>query len=203
MDGDRQAEIVRAALDLLDENGLEAVSLRAVAMRIGVRMNTVSWHIKTKARLRDLMADAIIAQIPLDDLPAHGDRAVRELLRRYRRALLAHRDGGRVVAGTFVAEPATLRYADRLIATLLDSGLDEQTTGWTAWTLIYFTLGLVQEEQGAPGGLAEQVASAMDVRAHPALVRVLPHLTDGAFDDRFDYGVGLVLTAAAARSAHT
>jgi TetR/AcrR family tetracycline transcriptional repressor len=196
MGGDRRAEIVRVALDLLDENGLDAVSLRAVAARLGVRLNTVSWHIKTKARLRDLMADAIISTIALDALPASWSDAVRELLRRYRRALLEHRDGGQVVAGTFAAEPATLRYAEQLMAALLAGNLDERAAGWTAWTLIYFTLGLVQEEQGAPGALADQVAPAIDVMAHPALVRTLPHLVDGAFDGRFEYGLDLVLSSA-------
>ncbi len=194
---DRRAEIVRAALELLDEKGLEAVSLRAVADRLGVRMNTVSWHVKTKAGLRDLMADAILAEIRLDDLPSPEEEAVRALLRRYRGAMLAHRDGGRVVAGTFTAEPATLRYADRLVGALLEGGLDERAAGWTAWTLIYFALGLVQEEQGAEreqGSLSDRLASALDVRAHPALVRVFPHLTEGSFDERFEYGMDRVLS---------
>lgn len=206
MNEDRRTEIVRAALELLDENGLESVSLRAVADRLGVRMNTVSWHIKAKARLRTLMADAILAEVSLDGLPAEWSEAVRELLRRYRSAMLSHRDGGQVVAGTFAAEPATLRCADRLVATLLDGGFDERAAGWITWTLIYFALGLVQEEQGAQGEqgtLSDQLASAVDVRDHPALVRVLPHLAEGTFDDRFEYGLDLVLTAAIARSARS
>lgn len=198
MSAERRAEIIRLALELLDEQGLDAVSLRAVARRLGVRLNTVAWYLKTKARLHDLMADAIIAEIPLDALPASWDDATRELLRRYRRALLGHRDGGRVVSGTFAAEPATLRYADGLTSTLLAGGLNDQAVSWTASTLVYFTQGLVQEEQTTPAGLADQINPTIDARTHPALLRTLPHLTDLTFDNRFEYGLNLILTPSSA-----
>jgi TetR/AcrR family tetracycline transcriptional repressor len=180
---------------LLDEGGFEAVSLRAVAAGMGVRLNTVTWHIKTKSRLLDLLADAIIGEISLADLPDGPGDAARELLRRYRRALLAHQDGGLVVAGTFAAEPATLRYAEKLLAALLRSGLDNRAAGWTAWTLIYFALGLAQEEQKAPRLLTDQVAPALDAGTYPALSLTMPFLADGAFDDRFEYGLNLILSA--------
>lgn len=187
-------------MELLDESGMDAVSLRAVAGRLGVRLNTVSWHVKTKARLVELMADAIISEISLDELPTAWLDQVRELLGRYRAVLLAHRDGARVVAGTFAAEPATLGYAERLMASLLEGGLDEQAAGWTGWTLIYFTLGLVQEEQGSPGAVAGQVSSALDPTRHPALLRTIPHLADDLFADRFHYGMNLILDEAASRT---
>lgn len=192
----RRVEIVRAALELLDESGLEAVSLRAVAGRIGVRLNTVSWHVKTKQRLLELMADAIVAEIPLTDLPVGWDERVRTLIGRFRLALLHHRDGARVVAGTYAAEPATLAVAEALVGALLDAGLDERAAGWTCWTLIYLTLGLTQEEQAAPGGVAERLEVALDVQRHPALARTLPYLADGEFAERFAFGVDLVLARA-------
>ncbi|GAA0239177.1 TetR/AcrR family transcriptional regulator C-terminal domain-containing protein [Cryptosporangium japonicum] len=187
---DRRAEIVRAALDLLDESGLDAVTLRAVAARIGVRLNTVSWHVKTKAGLRDLLADAVVGEIRLDRLPSAGGERARELLRRYRRTLLAHRDGGRVVAGTFPAEPGTFAFGEALAAAILDAGFDERAAGWTCWTLIYFTLGLVQEEQQSPD---EHLAVKLDVGGHPALTRIRPYLAANDFDERFEFGLERIL----------
>lgn len=198
--GGRLAEIVRAALELLDESGLEAVSLRAVAGRLGVRLNTVSWHVKTKSRLLELMAEAIVAEIPLGDLPSAWDERVRVLLGRYRLALLAHRDGGRVVAGTYGADPAVLAYAEALVGALFEGGLDERAAGWTSWTLIYFTLGLVQEEQAVPRAVAGQLEDALDPHRHAALARILPYLTDGEFAERFAFGVDLVLAQARANN---
>ncbi|MFF3484356.1 TetR/AcrR family transcriptional regulator C-terminal domain-containing protein [Streptomyces sp. NPDC002701] len=186
--------VIRAALELLDEKGLDALSTRAVAGRLDVRMNTVLWHVKTKARMLELMADAVVGEASLDDLPAPWDERVRELARRYRRALLAHRDGATLVVGTHAAEPHTLRFADTLVAALLDSGLDERESAWTAWTIIYLALGLTQEEQAAahqsPNG---RLANAVSKTAHPALHRTLGHLDAESFGERFEFGLSAIL----------
>lgn len=186
--------MIRTALELLDEKGLDALSTRAVADRLGVRMNTVLWHVKTKARMLELMADAVIGEAPLDGLPASGDERVRELARRYRRALLAHRDGATLVVGTYAAEPQTLRFADALVGALLDGGLDEREAAWTTWTIIYFTLGLTQEEQAAAHqSLNDRLADAVSATAYPALHRVLGHLDVESFGERFEFGLSAIL----------
>ena len=156
-------------------------------------MNTVLWHAKTKARLRELMADAIVAGAGSADLPdAPADR-VRELVHRYRRALLAHRDGAAVVAGTYAAEPATLGFADSLVDALLRQGHDDREAVWLCWTLVYFTLGLAQEEQAFPEPGDHRLVDAVMAGPYPALARALPRLGDGTFDERFSFGLDLIL----------
>ncbi|MFC3997278.1 TetR/AcrR family transcriptional regulator C-terminal domain-containing protein [Nocardiopsis sediminis] len=187
--------VIRAAVELLDEKGLDALSTRAVADRLGVRMNTVLWHVKTKARMLELMADAVIGEIPLDHLPTPPDERACELARRYRRALLAHRDGAALVVGTYAAEPHTLRLADTLVAALVDSGRNEREAAWTAWTVVYFTLGLTQEEQAAAQHphLGDRLANAVSTTDHPALHLALGHLVADSFDERFEYGLSSIL----------
>lgn len=186
--------VIRAAMELLDEKGLDALSTRAVADRLGVRMNTVLWHVKTKAWMLELMADAVLGEIPLDDLPEPWDERVRELARRYRAALLAHRDGATLVVGTNAAEPHTLRFANALVGALLDGALGEREAAWTAWTLIYFTLGLAQEEQAAAvQPLEGRLAAAVSAASHPALHRVLAHLGPDSFGERFEFGLTALL----------
>ncbi|MFB6935356.1 TetR/AcrR family transcriptional regulator C-terminal domain-containing protein [Streptomyces chartreusis] len=188
------ATVIRAALELLDDKGLDALSTRAVADRLGVRMNTVLWHVKTKARMLELMADAVVGEIPLDDLPDSPALRAPEVIRRYRRALLAHRDGAALVVGTYAAEPHTLHLAETLVAALLDDGLNEREAAWTAWTLIYFTLGLTQEEQAAEQqSLDDRLATAISGETHPALHRTLGHLTSESFDERFEFGLNSIL----------
>ena len=189
----RRDEIVREALTLLNESGLEAVTLREVARRLEVRLNTISWHVKTKARLRELMADAIVGEVELDDLPTDPRARLMVLARRYRDALLSHRDGGLVVAGTSVSEPGTLDYAEAVIGALLAAGLSDKEAGWTCWTLTYFILGLVQEEQGSTGPDAQALGQALSSERHPSTLQVLPHLVDGDFASRFEFGLRLVL----------
>ncbi|MFD9368491.1 TetR/AcrR family transcriptional regulator C-terminal domain-containing protein [Streptomyces sp. NPDC060020] len=186
--------VIRAALELLDEKGLEALSTRAVAERLGVRMNTVLWHVKTKARMLELMADAVVGEVPLDGLPEEPDRRAGELVRRYRRALLAHRDGAALVVGTYAAEPHTLGLAEAIVGALLEDGRSEREAAWTTWAAVYFTLGLTQEEQAAARQpLGNRLAEAVSEASHPALHRTFDHLAADSFDDRFEFGLESVL----------
>ncbi|MDI6521778.1 TetR/AcrR family transcriptional regulator C-terminal domain-containing protein [Streptomyces coelicoflavus] len=157
-------------------------------------MNTVLWHVKTRARMLELMADAVLSGIDYDGLPGAPLERAAELAGRYRRALLSHRDGAALVTGTYSAEPHTLRYADCLVEALLDAGADERRAAWTAWTVTYFVLGLTQEEQAAPEKSDDRLARAVDTTGHPALRRVLPHLTPENFDQRFTFGLRSVLS---------
>ncbi|RMB79398.1 TetR/AcrR family transcriptional regulator C-terminal domain-containing protein [Streptomyces shenzhenensis] len=105
-----------------------------------------------------------------------------------------HRDGAALVVGTYAAEPHHLRLAETLVTALLDSGLDEREAAWTTWTVIYFTLGLTQEQQAAEHQpLDDRLANAVSRTTHPALHRVLDHLSPGTFDDRFEYGLAAIL----------
>ncbi|MEV5428233.1 TetR/AcrR family transcriptional regulator C-terminal domain-containing protein [Streptomyces sp. NPDC052701] len=186
--------VIDAALQVLEERGLEKLSTRAVADRLGVRMNTVLWHVKTKARMLELMADAVLAGIRYDDLPAAPRERVRELAGRYRQALLACRDGAALVTGTYPAEPHTLRFADRLVDALLRAGADEKQAAWTAWTVSYFTLGLAQEEQAAPAQGDDGLARAVTADTYPALQRTVAYLRQGSFEERFAFGLDAILS---------
>ncbi|MFD7712056.1 TetR/AcrR family transcriptional regulator C-terminal domain-containing protein [Streptomyces sp. NPDC059785] len=186
--------MIDSALHVLDERGLDELSTRAVADRLGVRMNTVLWHVKTKARMLELMADAVLGGIGYEDLPADAAQRVRELACRYRRALLDHRDGAALVTGTYPAEPHTLRFADHLVDALLAAGADTRQAAWTAWTVSYFVLGLTQETQAAPDERDDRLARAVDAGEHPALHRVVTHLAQGSFEDRFAFGLEAILS---------
>ncbi len=181
--------MIQAALQVLDEQGHAGVSIRAVARCLGVRMNTVVWHIKSKVRLDELMADAIVATVSLDNLPVHWQERAVEIARRYRRALLNHRDGAKVVAGTYAAEPATLAVADALISAFVDGGFSHREAVWTCWCVNYLTLGLCQEEQA----LLDSVVLRLDGAHSEALRRALPFIDDNAFDERFEFGIAKLI----------
>ncbi|WP_399894269.1 TetR/AcrR family transcriptional regulator C-terminal domain-containing protein [Streptomyces sp. BBFR51] len=190
------AAVVDAALRLLDESGLEAVTTRAVADRIGVRMNTVLWHVKTKTRLLELMADAVAGTIGYEGLPEDAGERARELMRRYRRSLLAHRDGAALVAGTYAPDPHTLRFADTLVGTLADHEATGETAAWTLYALVYFTLGLTQEEQAAGQAEEHRLREAVASGPYPALAATLDTLTSHTFDARFEDGITRILGGA-------
>ena len=64
--------VVRAALAILAEQGLEAVSLRNVAAAVGARAPSLYWHVPDKAALFGFMSEAIFRDC-LDQVPASED----------------------------------------------------------------------------------------------------------------------------------
>jgi len=67
--------IVRAAIELLDEEGLDGLNMRSLAKRLGSAATAVYWHIKTKDDLVRLASDAIWHEVELPDLDATDWRA--------------------------------------------------------------------------------------------------------------------------------
>ncbi|MFD7502872.1 TetR/AcrR family transcriptional regulator C-terminal domain-containing protein [Streptomyces sp. NPDC059850] len=189
---DRTA-VVTAALELLDDAGLDKLTMRKVAERLGVQLNTVYWHASSKPRLLELMADAMLAGCADGPLPEPWDERAHTLAHRYRAALLARRDGARVMAGTYVAEEHTLRFADTLIGAFLDGGHTPAEAGWRTWSLVYFTIGLTQEEQAAGAARdLDPLLRAATADRYPRLAAVVGHFGD--FEDRFRHGVGLLVS---------
>ncbi|GGP08713.1 TetR/AcrR family transcriptional regulator C-terminal domain-containing protein [Oceanobacillus neutriphilus] len=192
-----QSDVIQAALHILNESGIEAVTLRAVAKRLGVYLNTVSWQVKTKSRLIELMADTIFSELSLDELPEQPEERTKEILRRLRSVLLTHRDGAKLVTGTTVYETNTLRIGDAIISALLQLHLPHKEAVRIFWTLAYFTFGLVQEEQGDSVAYSDsKLQKTLATDEYPAFSRVLTSMYEDSFDDRFEYGIHCVLTGA-------
>jgi TetR/AcrR family tetracycline transcriptional repressor len=203
---DRQI-ILDKALELLDKNGLEGLSMRKLAQELGVQAPALYWHFPNKIALLDEMAETLIEGVADRIDPARDHLEVlRQLAVETRRGLLSRRDGARVLAGTFVARRNTLRLSDMVIGVLLRSGFDARTAARVIFSLGYFIMGFVIEEQA----LAEQTrdndglhpftekfweqpaGGYEDVRA------ILPELVEVDQDARFAFGVDLFLKGLAA-----
>ncbi|WP_219471107.1 TetR family transcriptional regulator [Nonomuraea rhizosphaerae] len=111
----KRADVVTGALALLDSDGLDGLTMRKLGARLGVQAGGIYWHFKNKEALLGAMADRIVGEItetPLASGP--WDAQLAEIAHRMRRALLAHRDGAQVVAGTYVVEPNTVRGGEQV-----------------------------------------------------------------------------------------
>ena len=102
-------DLVRAALEVLDEAGIDGLTMRNVAARLGVQSASLYWHVRDKDELLALIADAICAEIkpPRPDRP-WIDQLV-AMAWEFRRVLLAHRDAALVLANTPPVGPNRLR----------------------------------------------------------------------------------------------
>ncbi|MDR0360965.1 MAG: TetR/AcrR family transcriptional regulator C-terminal domain-containing protein, partial [bacterium] len=114
-------QVVGAALDVLDEAGLDGLTMRTLAERMGVRAASLYWHIRDKDQLLGLVAEAILAEVPEPpaDLPWRAQ--LETFATGYRRVLHAHRDAARIV---LEVQPAAPGLYERLVATLLAAGFE-------------------------------------------------------------------------------
>jgi AcrR family transcriptional regulator len=115
--------IVDAAAELVDEEGLEALSMRRLATELGVQSPSLYNHFATKSDIVDAVADAVIEQV---DVSAFGHHAWPEALRRWARSyhsvLVAHPNVVPVLAQGPARRPAALAMADTVYGALIDVG---------------------------------------------------------------------------------
>lgn len=142
--------IVRVALELLNESGLDGVTTRRIANRLGVRSPTLYWHVKNKQELLDLMAAAILFRAPPGFEPS-GPWWVwmGELARGIRSNLLEYRDGARVVAGTKPNDGLGPTGVPELLQQMQAGGLDPVGAWHVLASLSRFALGWTLDEQTA------------------------------------------------------
>jgi len=143
--------VIAAALDLLDEVGLDAISTRALARRLGVEQPSLYWHFRNKGDLLAAMSTAAMtphAHEPLPQVPQDWQAWFLDNTRSFRRTLLQRRDGARLHAGSHPG-PDLERIALK-IRFLVDSGVPEVEARTAMLTASRFTVGSVLEEQASP-----------------------------------------------------
>ncbi|AUX40012.1 TetR family transcriptional regulator [Sorangium cellulosum] len=198
----RREQVVATALRLLNDVGLDALTMRRLGQELNVQAATLYWHIKNKEELLDAMAEAMLAGCA-SGAPEElsGIERAADMAERLRKALLAHRDGARVFAGTYVAQDNTLRVSDTLVGALRDGGLSPRAAAWGCWSIVYYVIGFTLEEQalvarpGTDTGKAapERFRETVGRGAYPHLAAVLPHLVSPDHEARFRYGLQLIL----------
>ncbi|MFI6322439.1 TetR/AcrR family transcriptional regulator C-terminal domain-containing protein [Nonomuraea sp. NPDC050556] len=141
--------LIETALRLLDEVGLEGLTVRRLATELGVQSPALYWHIRTKQELLDGMADEIVLAAGMGP-PREGESWQEWLMRRahaYRGSLLAHRDGARVVANAASLSPETVRLFNEELDALVGRGFTPVLALRTIAALTRYINGFVLQEQ--------------------------------------------------------
>jgi TetR/AcrR family transcriptional regulator, tetracycline repressor protein len=206
---DRQ-RIVAEAVALLDAEGLDGVTTRKLAARLGVQSPTLYWHLPNKAALVTAIADAILDQEFGDMSPPESDQHWQDwlsgLAERLRRALLAHPDGARVISASQLS--VTMAAISELaMSTLVARGIPLRQARVIVLTVERFTVGHVLEEQ-APRPDAEALKGfdmATFAEQHPTLVAaVADYFRPGrTVDDLFRDCLEVVIAGAAVKAGAT
>jgi AcrR family transcriptional regulator len=189
----RKANVVDGALALLDDAGLDGLTMRGLGEVLGVRAGALYRHFPSKQALLDAMAERILESIDLTLEPGPWDERGLVLAGRLRHALLRHRDGARVVAGAYTTQAHTVRFGNTSVALLREAGLPPQQAAWAVAAVSQYVIGHTIEEQAR----ANLVDSGAWSKKMDAFAGLADDVALSAFDadpqERFAYGLRLLL----------
>lgn len=141
------------ALELLNEKGIESLSLRELAKRLDVKAPTLYWHVKNRATLINEMSERILLsefrEIKQRNLDESWQEWLTCLFNQLRTAMLSYRDGARLVAGAHFSLTMS-NVMEVAIRTLLTAGVSLRKSRLIVLTALHFTYGHVIEEQTLP-----------------------------------------------------
>jgi len=149
-----RAAIVSAAIEVLDEHGLDGLSLRAIAARLGVRQPALYHHVDSKADLLAAVAEEVLDRWHTDRVPVADERWQDFLARNawsLRRAMLSVRDGARLIASAGPRSPRT-ENAIAQIGLLERSGFTGADAVLAFIAVSRYTIGAALEQQTARDG---------------------------------------------------
>jgi TetR/AcrR family tetracycline transcriptional repressor len=143
--------IVEAALAVLDDGGASAVTLRAVAGRLGVQAPALYYHVRNKQHLLDEMGTEITRRVVATLAARNSDGNWLTDLSAYAHALrdeyLLHRDGARTFSGTLITDASVLRAQEPWFRRWVEGGVSPDDAFDAVEIVTAFVTGSVIEEQ--------------------------------------------------------
>ncbi|EHN76219.1 TetR/AcrR family transcriptional regulator [Streptomyces coelicoflavus] len=143
--------VADTALKLLNEVGLDGLTLRTIARELDVKAPALYWHFKDKQALLDEMATEMyrrmVAGTPLDPADTWRERLLKAN-RGLRASLLGYRDGAKVFSGSRFTGAVHAEQMEETLRLLTATGLTLAQAVRATNTTYLFTLGFVTEEQG-------------------------------------------------------
>jgi AcrR family transcriptional regulator len=199
-----RARIVAEALAVISTDGAQALSMRAVAARLGVVPGALYRHVRGKEQLYDLILDAVLGEVDCRAEPALPWAAqVAALARRLRVVLEDHPGVAALLKSRDPLSPTSLALAEAFLAPLWAAGLPGRE-GALAFRLIYdYTLGFALADPTSPAeqrlrdsATREQLHAffrSLPASRFPALAAHGIHAWDGDRDQRFTAGLETLL----------
>ena len=195
--------ILNTAIDMADAHGIQALSMRKLASRLGVEAMSLYHHIAGKEELLDAMVERVFDEI---DLPVPGNDWREEMTQRahsMRRAMTRHRWALGLVESRANPGPVTLRHHDAVVGTLRTAGFTVPQAAHAFALLDSFIYGFVLQELSLPfhsgseaAELAQSMLSRMPAGEYPHLVELArEHVLQPGYDfsDEFSRGLAVIL----------
>lgn len=194
--------VVRAAVDLADESGIESVTMRELGRRLGVEAASLYNHVAGKDDLLNGMADVAAAEIELPSSDIDWKEAMRRRAVSARGVFLRHRWAAALLDSVKWRGPYSLLYADRVLGTLIEAGFSPVIASWAFIGLDSYIYGFERQRSNFSQTdevdtieVAQEVLAAIPPGGYPSLAAVAIEYTDKPYDEdaAFRFGLDLML----------
>ena len=199
--------VVQAGLKLLNEVGLEQLTLRRLAKELKIQAPTLYWHFKSKEALIDAVATLVLAEGAPGLVPSKSVDDWKTWVNAFgiglRQTLLKYRDGARVVAGSRLTDTVFMETTELIGSRLVEAGFSIRKAVVLLSTVYTFTISFVIEEQAVFPVKGERSRAydiekrnaKLDAKKFPLLRRSGAILFD-RFDQRYRDSLDLIVRGA-------
>lgn len=201
--------ILHGAIELVDEIGIEAFTIRRLATALDVKPMTIYHHVSSKEKIIDGMVDIVFGEIELPAPDVDWQTAIRGRCRSAREVLRRHRWAPPLMESRADPGPATLRHHDAVLGCFRRGGLSLPLTAHAYAIIDSYVYGFALEEAHLPGGGGDEIVEMAQGMAEDVFAdyRYLAEFTTEhvlrpgyRFGDSFDFGLDLILDGLAQAS---
>ncbi|MEV4106091.1 TetR/AcrR family transcriptional regulator C-terminal domain-containing protein [Nonomuraea sp. NPDC049695] len=202
-----RGRIVAAAIDLIEREGADAVSMRRIAAELGVGVMSLYNHVPNKDALLNGVAEAVLSEIEFTDDPdAHWTDRVRTQARAFRQIAHDHPRSTMLVVSRQLHSTAGLLPVERALATLRSAGFDGADAVRMLRMFIAYIVGSLLREVGvtptfAPVHNRLVKAESVDPALFPEVSSLAPLLDQCDHEAEFEFGLELLIQAISVHAA--
>jgi len=194
--------VLRAAVELADEHGIDAFTMRKLAGKLGVEGAALYYHVASKGELLDAMTDLVAAEIEVPSESPDWKDAMRRRAVSARDVFARHPWASAIMDSREHSGPAQLAYADRVLGTLLTAGFTPRAAANAFLILDTYISGFQRQQSSLalPEGVetfdvAEDLLAELTPDAYPSLLTIAADFAVNPHDEVavFDFGLDLIL----------
>jgi AcrR family transcriptional regulator len=195
--------VLRAALELADESGIESLTMRRLGEAVGVEAMSLYNHVANKVDLLDGLIDLVFGEIELPSAAGSWKAAMRRRAISTRTVLSAHPWAVGLMESRTSPGPATLRHHDAVLGCLLGAGFSLELAAHAYSALDSYIYGFALQERGLPFDTPEEAAELAQFMVEQFPADEYPHLANFTFGHvlqpgydfgrEYEYGLDLVL----------
>ena len=184
--------VMRAAITLADEDGIDSLTMRKLGERVGVEAMSLYNHVANKVDLLDGMIDGIFAEVRVPSGDIDWQSAMRERAMSMREVLARHRWAIGLMESRSAPGPATLRHHDAVIGVLRTAGFTVALAAHAYSALDSYIYGFALQERSLPFDTAEETAEMAQAFLAQFPAEEYPHLAEltvrHVLQPGYDYG---------------